>query len=99
VGFDISSSLTNNYDAAGILRSYSYTPEAHIHNDEFGHPNDQIIINYTYDYSTEFGGYKVKRITAHAIKGPNAKSDTKLPGDGVTENVYDSRGQLLQQTI
>ncbi len=98
-GFDIGGSLTNHYDNAGVLRSYEYTPESHI-TDNAGlstFRTDQIVLNYTYQYSTQLGGYKETQIKVHATKAAN--SDATLPGDGVTNDFYDGRGRLVKQVM
>jgi len=78
-----SSSLVNNYDAAGVLRSYVF-------NQGTGDAA-QFQNTYTYTYTTQFGGYKQTRV--------DVQSSQAAQNGGFTTNDYDSRGELMRQTI
>ena len=58
--------MTDNilYDAAGNQILYRYLTAANNINGNL--ETDQVEIFYTFHYSTEFGGYKVKEMTSHA---------------------------------
>lgn len=74
--------IGNAYDAAGVLRTYSYRQGADT--------PEEFTNLYAYEYSLEFGGYKEKRIT---VESTRSELD-----DGVTTNSYDRKGRLLSQS-
>jgi YD repeat-containing protein len=76
--------VTNTYDAAGRLDFYTYTQG-------LDNTPDKYTNTYDYQYTTAFGGVKELRIEATST----------LVGavDGLTENRYDIRGNLLSQRI
>lgn len=79
------SSVSGNYqyDSAGNLKSYIHTQGA----------GTSATFNnaYAYGYTREFDGDKESWITVVSTQ-PNARN-------GLTSNVYDVRGRLLEQTV
>jgi YD repeat-containing protein len=79
--------LVNTYDGAGILDYYTYQQGTSLATPDF-------TSTYNYDYTMQFGGYREKKITVTSVSSSGPK-----PQDGVTTNTYDSRGNLIGQTI
>jgi YD repeat-containing protein len=74
-----------DYDDAGNLKSYEYKQGGG------GDSVDRFTNTYSYDYTTEFGGYQETQVTV-ATTRPGANT-------GYTRSYYDGRGQLIVQSV